>query len=90
MRRRNAVVVSSVALLGVATAMPVHGADPDVATDQLKTASPIKHVIVVIGENRSFDHVYGTYVPKSGDAILNLLSERIIRKNGTPGSNFRP
>ena len=88
MRRRNAVVVSSVALLGVATAMPVHGADPDVATDQLKTASPIKHVIVVIGENRSFDHVYGTYVPKSGDAILNLLSERIIRKNGTPGSNF--
>jgi len=88
MRRRNAVAVSTVALLGVATAMPVHGADPDAATDQLKTASPIKHVIVVIGENRSFDHVYGSYIPKSGDSILNLLSERIIRKNGQPGPNF--
>ena len=43
---------------------------------------------MVIGENRTFDHVYGTYVPKSGDSILNLLSERIVRKNGKPGSNF--
>ncbi len=27
--------------------------------------TPIKHVIVIIGENRSFDHVFATYVPKS-------------------------
>jgi hypothetical protein len=27
-------------------------------------ATPIKHVIVIIGENRSFDHVFATYVPK--------------------------
>ena len=87
-RRRDGVVASAVVLLGVATAMPVHGADPDALTDKLKTASPIKHVIVVIGENRSFDHVYGTYVPKSGDSILNLLSERIVRWNGSPGPNF--
>jgi phospholipase C len=72
----------------VVAAMPVYSADPDAATDQLKTATPIKHVIVVISENRSFDHVYGTYVPKSGDAILNLLSERIVRPNGSPGPNF--
>ena len=31
-----------------------------------ETTSPIKHVIVIIGENRSFDHVFATYVPKSG------------------------
>ncbi len=27
------------------------------------TATPIKHVIIIIGENRSFDHVFATYVP---------------------------
>src|SRR3984893_2674607 len=86
--RRRAALLSAVAVSGVVAAMPVYSADPDAATDQLKTATPIKHVIVVIGENRSFDHVYGTYVPKSGDSILNLLSERIVRKNGKPGPNF--
>src|SRR5712671_1965031 len=86
--RRRVAVLSAVAVSGVAAAMPVHSADPDTATDQLKTATPIKHVIVVIGENRTFDHIYGTYIPKSGDSILNLLSERIVRKNGTPGPNF--
>jgi phospholipase C len=87
-RGRRAAALSAVALVGVAAAVPVRGADPDTATDQLKTATPIKHVIVVIGENRSFDHVYGTYVPKSGDSILNLLSEHIVRRDGSPGRNF--
>ena len=32
--------------------------------------SPIKHVIVIIGENRSFDHVFATYVPKNGETRL--------------------
>jgi phospholipase C len=88
-RRRASLVVSAMALLGAtAAAVPVHSADPDLATDQLRTATPIKHVIVVIGENRSFDHIYGTYAPKSGDTILNLLSEHVIRPDGTPGPNF--
>src|SRR5580692_10926208 len=56
------------------------------------TQTPIEHVIVIIGENRSFDHVYATYVPKSGDKINNLLSEGIIQldsnKNAIPGPNF--
>ncbi len=86
--RRRVAVLSAVALSGVVAAMPVYSADPDTATDQLKTTTPIKHVIVVIGENRSFDHVYGTYVPKSDDSILNLLSERIVRGTGSPGPNF--
>src|SRR5580704_733994 len=86
--RSRAAVLSAVAVSGVVAAMPVYSADPDAATDQLKTATPIKHVIVVIGENRTFDHVYGTYVPKSGASILNLLSERIVGKSGKPGPNF--
>ncbi|HEX4192504.1 MAG TPA: alkaline phosphatase family protein [Stellaceae bacterium] len=52
------------------------------------TETPIKHVIVVIGENRSFDHVFGTYVPKSGQSIDNLLSNGIVQPNGAPGPNF--
>ena len=56
------------------------------------TRSPIKHVIVIIGENRSFDHVFATYVPKEGQSISNLLSKGIIKldanKNAMPGPNF--
>jgi len=28
-----------------------------------KTQTPIQHVIVIIGENRTFDHVFATYKP---------------------------
>src|SRR6266851_1990962 len=87
-RRRRTAVMSAAALLVMGGAMPVHSAGGDVAADSPKTATPIKHVIVVIGENRSFDHVYGTYVPQSGDSILNLLSEGIVQSDGSPGLNF--
>src|SRR5581483_272315 len=52
------------------------------------TATPIKHVIVIIGENRSFDHVFATYVPKKGQTVWNLLSQGIVKADGTPGPNF--
>src|ERR1700677_3764755 len=57
-----------------------------------QTATPIKHVIVIIGENRSFDHVFATYVPQRGQTVHNLLSQGIIKldanKNAIPGPNF--
>src|ERR1700753_418841 len=53
-----------------------------------KTTTPIKHVIIIIGENRSFDHVYATYVPKKGQTVDNLLSKGIINADGTPGPNY--
>ncbi len=52
------------------------------------TATPIKHVIIIIGENRTFDNVYATYVPKSGQTVWNLLSEGIVNPDGTPGPNY--
>src|SRR5580704_3416414 len=55
---------------------------------ETRTASPIKHVIVIIGENRSFDHVFATYVPKRGEHVWNLLSEGIVKADGSPGRNF--
>jgi phospholipase C len=57
------------------------------ATD-VRTATPIKHVIVIIGENRSFDHVFATYQPKPGETVKNLLSEGIVTADGKPGRNF--
>jgi phospholipase C len=61
---------------------------PPKKSTEPKTRTPIKHVIVIIGENRSFDHVFATYKPKNGQTVMNLLSEGIINKDGTPGVNF--
>src|SRR5579864_8918886 len=65
------------------------GNDSDEPVDKIKTATPIKHVIIIVGENRSFDHIFATYQPKhKEDKVLNLLSEGIINSDGTPGPNF--
>ncbi|MFL5288540.1 MAG: alkaline phosphatase family protein [Rhodopila sp.] len=57
-------------------------------TNDLNTKTPIKHVIVIYGENRSFDHLFGTYRLPSGDSVMNILSEGIVNADGTPGPNF--
>lgn len=62
--------------------------DPDKAVDRVSTATPIKHVIVVLAENGSFDHVFGTFRPRDGQHIANLLSKGIVNADGTPGPNF--
>ena len=63
--------------------------EPDKAVDRIRTATPIKHVIIIVGENRSFDHLYATYVPKNkSERVLNLLSEGIVNADGSPGPNF--
>src|ERR1700736_4397962 len=57
--------------------------------EQIRTASPIKHVIIIVGEKRSFEHLFATYVPKSDDErVLNLFSERVIKADGSPNENF--
>src|SRR6516164_3318314 len=53
-----------------------------------RTTTPIKHVVVIIGENHSFDNVFATYQPPGRQKIWNLLSEGIVTKSGTPGPNF--
>jgi phospholipase C len=72
--------------IGSAFAAPLSNSQPSRDDD---TATPIKHVIVIVGENRSFDHVFATYVPKpKGETVWNLLSEGIVTKTGAPGPNF--
>src|SRR5271155_2354158 len=71
----------------LANAAPQQGPSKGGSNDG-NTASPIKHVIVIIGENRSYDHVFATYVPQNGQTTKNLLSEGIVNADGTPGPNF--
>jgi len=72
-----------VALLSVAIPASSQEEGTD-AADHQKTVTPIKHVIVIIGENRTFDNIYATYVPKHG-TVENLLSKGIIHADGSPG-----
>jgi phospholipase C len=51
-------------------------------------SSPIKHVIIIVGENRSFDHLFATYQPKGRNSVDNLLSKGIVNEDGTPGPNY--
>jgi phospholipase C len=51
------------------------------------TKTPIQHIIIIVGENRTFDHLFGTYVPPQGQMVLNLLGEGIVQPNGQPGPN---
>lgn len=53
-----------------------------------ETATPIQHVIVVVGENHTFDNLFGTYQPRHGQSIDNLLSKGIVNADGTPGPRF--
>ena len=72
-----------ISLLAAGTPMQVwaHSSGTD-------TATPIKHVIVLIGENRSFDHSFATYQPKQHQSVANLLSEGIILADGSPEYAF--
>ncbi len=53
-----------------------------------QTATPIEHVIVVVGENHTFDNLFGTYRPRPGQFVDNLLSKHIVNADGTPGRHF--
>lgn len=53
-----------------------------------RTSSPIKHLIVILGENRTFDHLFATYQPPNGERVDNLLSKGIVNKDGSPGPNY--
>ena len=52
------------------------------------TATPIEHLIVVVGENLSFDNLFATYEPPPGETVGNLLSRGIVNRDGSPGPHF--
>jgi phospholipase C len=78
----------STAMFQLAIGSAFAAGQTDTGSRDADTSTPIKHVIVIIGENRSFDHVFATYVPQKGETVWNLLSEGIVKADGTPGPNF--
>jgi phospholipase C len=84
-KRKWPAVIALAAMLSAQSAAPLAFAGQNNQKDS-STTTPIKHLIVLIGENRSFDNVYGTYSPKTG-AVANLLSKGIVTDNGSPGVN---
>ncbi|SIT43835.1 Phosphoesterase [Paraburkholderia ribeironis] len=85
----QALLTCSAAALAVGTALyPSVSASQQTNAVSIQTTSPIKHVIVIVGENRTFDHVFGAYKPRRGQTVSNLLSKGIITQDGKPGPNF--
>lgn len=81
--------VSLVAAAGLAaTTLTAAAAGSHTIAISVPTTTPIKHVVVIIGENHSFDNVFATYQPPGHQRILNLLSEGIVTSRGTPGPNY--
>ena len=85
--RQHFTVGASLVALTANLGAPLH-APAQTTSASSNTVTPIKHVIVIIGENRTFDHVFATYVPKAGEKVSNLLFKGIVNPDGTPGPNF--
>ncbi|HEY3858127.1 MAG TPA: alkaline phosphatase family protein [Gammaproteobacteria bacterium] len=64
-----------------------------ISVDDLATATPIKHLVVIYGENVSFDHYFGTYPRASnpagepaftavaGTPSANVFTEALLKDN---------
>src|ERR1700733_11264066 len=62
-------------------------------TADVKTATPIKHLVIIFGENRSFDHYFGTFPyalnpkgepqfhPSANTPTINGLSNALLTHN---------
>lgn len=89
-RRRVTAGVTACAIALTSAGVPVSvlADDNNNGQGQSGAASPIQHVIVIVGENRTFDHLFGAYQPPRGESVSNLLSKGIIKADGTPGPHF--
>jgi phospholipase C len=62
---------------------------PGTGSSAPQTLTPIKHVIIVVGENHSFDNVFATYTPADPTQhVWNLLSQNIVDVKGNPAGNY--
>lgn len=85
--RKPSVLAASMAGVGVVAALGVGCAGGEGAAPSTRTTaearSPIEHVVVIYGENVSFDHYFGTY-PKAAntDGTPFHAAERTPKVNG--------
>ena len=87
--RLRAICQTSILALTTSSYLVTATASFAASAENLTTATPIKHVIILIGENRGLDHTFGVYKPKgAGQTISNLLSKKIVKEDGSPGAHF--
>ena len=90
---RRRAVAGAVALgIGLAVALVGPGVGLSVAAPKDKTATPIKHLVIIFQENVSFDHYFGTYpnatntsgqhfTAAPGTSAVNGLSGALLTAN---------
>src|ERR1700690_1569119 len=81
--KRHHTIYFAFGLSAIACYQAALAADPPRSTE-----TPIEHLIVVVGENISFDNLFATYEPPPGQTVGNLLSRGIVNKDGSPGPRF--
>src|SRR5580692_12628860 len=82
----------SVCLVAAMVAGPV--LTPLANASTVKTATPIKHIVIIFGENESFDHYFGTYPnalnPKGEPAFHPLPNTPSVNGLGNALLNNNP
>src|SRR5580698_3694787 len=89
-QRRRALGLGAVAAGMWLTGAPVWSADTHHShhAGHRVTQTPIENLIVIVGENQTFDGLFATYVPKPGTSVRNLLSEGIVDGDGNAGPRY--
>ena len=100
LRRMAAIALASNLVLAMPSGL--FAAPDNAAAESAPTTTPIKHVIVIFGENISFDHYFGTYPhatnPQGEPAFHakddtpranNLLSGGLLTENPNSTQPFR-
>jgi len=90
--QRNTLALATLALLlGV---QPSHANDADRDNHQGETKTPIKHIVVIIPENRTFDNLFGTYPHAANipgeQSWSGVPAPKFVARRGTPSANVLP
>src|ERR1700736_3717371 len=68
-----------------------HAEGDDRDNDHARTRTPIKHVVVIIPENRTFDNYFGTYPHAANipgeQSWLGVPAPKFVARPGTPAAN---
>ncbi|HTW22857.1 MAG TPA: alkaline phosphatase family protein [Candidatus Baltobacteraceae bacterium] len=101
LRRTASVALASTLVLGMPGSLLANGPTKN-AAESYATKTPIKHVIIIFGENISFDHYFGTYPHATnptgepafhakGDTprVNNLLAGGLLDENPNSTQPFR-
>ncbi|WP_027416752.1 alkaline phosphatase family protein [Aneurinibacillus terranovensis] len=56
---------------------PKHSTVPSKEKEAVQTTTPIKHTVVIFGENVSFDHYFGTYPNAKNLRLIQMMYRKI-------------